>query len=214
MITHITLRTKAAIAATVTAGIGLTVTGAVMAAASDENTERTQSADASAAASRAPVGRQNLETERDPSDPLEARSIVRDQIHADYSNRGLASIRTTGPKSLTVNWKNRAPQEIRDAFASRPFGVTIRLVEGANYSREETARATQPVVNHPDAQNLWKVVGAGGDGNGTGIVVFLTRKDPSPETRHAIAQAAGIPLTDITFTFEKSAPTPLLGHHE
>ncbi len=157
-----------------------------------------------------PAGKQYLQTERDlHGDPLEARSFAQDQIEANFYDRGLSSIRVTGPRNLTVTWKGRAPRDIRASLTSRPFGIDVRLVEGAVYSRTETARATQAVVNHPDARTVWMVSGASGDGRGTGIEVYVTRNVLSDAVKAKIAKAAGIPLTDVTFRLGSSGWDPL-----
>ena len=80
----------------------------------------------------------------------------------DYANRG-----------ITVHWSGKVPDDVRRYVDAKPYGVDVKLVTGAKYSRAQGNAARARLLADPIARQL-EVVSASVPSDGSGLVISVT----------------------------------------
>jgi hypothetical protein len=104
-------------------------------------------------------------------------------------------------RGVTVHWKGHAPAGVHAYVAERPLGVTIRLVEGAKYSRVEGKAAAQRLANSALARQIdVQSVAVNPDGSG------IRARVPGAAAMSANDQGNAAAVAQTAVTFETRAP--------
>jgi hypothetical protein len=132
----------------------------------------------------------------------EAVAVVAGRLDDLGAGTGLAGITVDeSRRTVTVHWQGTAPTEVHTYVAERPLGVSVRLVEGARYSRAEAMVAAQRLTGSAYARQIGlQSVAVNPDGSGLRARVPAAAADNRGHRDIAAAVARS------TVTFETRAP--------